>query len=214
MNLRFLTLLNTILAIAVTSLGLYHADTPAEQFYAIAFSPLIIFFGMTTFKKDGSVGQTTLHLEIDKSSRKKHKEPVLSMVKTDLPHTADLIDSDKRAFLKMVGATGISLLLYTLFQKKGPISLMNAQSGPTPLTDSTGKPINPREKLPTDGYHIAQMDNGLISYYGFTNNEGGWYIIKEDSETGAFRYAKGDADFAVAWEKREEQGYDYFNNVF
>jgi len=59
-------------------------------------------------------------------------------------------------------------------------------------------------------YKIADIDD--TGYFGFTNKDGGWYIMKESS--GAFRYIKGDSDYATSWTGRVGLSYDYFNNIF
>ena len=128
----------------------------------------------------------------------------------------DIADIDKRAFLKLIGGTGLSFLLYALFNKKPANSLLSPLSdqGTTALLDVKGNVIDPREKLPTDGYTISEIEDDLIAFYGFTNRDGAWFVMKEDTESGSVRYVKGDTDFSAFWTKRENLNYDYFNKVF
>lgn len=67
---------------------------------------------------------------------------------------------------------------------------------------------------PSEGYRISEIDeNDSVTYYGFTNKDGAWYIVKEDTN-GSFRYAKGEKEFANNWETRRDLKYDYFYNTF
>lgn len=124
------------------------------------------------------------------------------------------IDVDKRDFLKLVGSAGIITFIYSLFSRRG-LFLGNAPVVSTAtLTDLSGNKINPAEKSITDNYSITEIDDATPeAYFGFLNNKGQWYIMKEDGE-GAFRYARGEADFEANWPKRDRLTYDYFHNVF
>lgn len=65
-----------------------------------------------------------------------------------------------------------------------------------------------------DQYKIADVDDATSpKYYGFTNKDGYWYILKNTSDT-TFRYVKGTTDYVTAWTDRAAQTYDYFHNVF
>lgn len=128
----------------------------------------------------------------------------------------DIVDIDKRAFLKLVGAAGFSFFLFSIFTKKveGLLLGNSTGSGSSVLEDRTGNQINPAEKEPTDGYKISEIDNNESTYYGFINKDGGWYVMKEDPDSGSFRYVRGDTDFPGNWARRENLTYDYFHNVF
>lgn len=125
-------------------------------------------------------------------------------------------DIDKRAFLKLVGATGLSFLMISIFGRKIE-SLFNGQSIQMPSLNSNPPSglTNPSASVsPTEGYAIAEIDEGDIGYYGFINKQGAWFIMKEDLESGSFRYVKGGSDFPSNWAKRENLKYDYFHEVF
>ena len=74
------------------------------------------------------------------------------------------------------------------------------------------------------GYQIVDQDvdsgDGDITYYGFLNQEGEWYIMQEDlSVSGdanlkAWRFIKGDSDYSTNWTGREALSYDTFQNAF
>lgn len=125
-------------------------------------------------------------------------------------------DIDKRAFLKLVGATGLSFLMISIFGKRIE-SLFNGQSIqiPSPTANPPRGLTSPSASVsPTEGYAIAEIEEGALGYYGFINKQGAWFIMKEDLESGSFRYVKGGSGFPSNWEKRENLKYDYFHEVF
>lgn len=125
-------------------------------------------------------------------------------------------DIDKRAFLKLVGATGLSFLLISIFGRRIE-SLFNGQSIQIPSPNSNpprGLTTPSASASPTEGYAIAEIDEGAIGYYGFINIQGAWFIMKEDLESGSFRYTRGGSNFPANWAKREHLKYDYFHEVF
>jgi hypothetical protein len=121
-------------------------------------------------------------------------------------------DIDKRAFLKILGATGLSFFIMSLFGRRAE-SLLLGNMENKPSTDDVVKtqqlPVSP-----TEGYTISEIDDGLIAYYGFMGPKGTWFIMRQDSNDGSFRYVKGDIDFPINWENRENLEYDYYANVF
>ena len=130
--------------------------------------------------------------------------------------TVGIADIDKRTFLKLIGVSGLSLFLYWIFTKRAgaPIFGGTSESGTVSLEDAAGNKINPAEKTPTDGYKITEIDDSIIAHYGFTHKNGSWFIMRLDTDTGSFRYARGVSDFARGWDKREQLKYDYYVNVF
>ena len=125
-------------------------------------------------------------------------------------------DSAKRDFLKMIGIAGVSLFVFSIFNRRAEIPFFGkAAAVPETLSlkDSTGRTINPAEKQPLDGYQISEIDDSIVAYYGFTNVDGSWFIMREDTDTSSFRYAKGDKEFPSGWKNRERLTYDYFHNL-
>ena len=127
-------------------------------------------------------------------------------------------DFDKRGFLKLIGAAGLSFFIFSIFNKRPEVPFFNKLTGekaPNPFLDSEGKPIELATKpLPTEGYQISEIDDSSNSFYGFINKEGNWFIMKEDAESGSFRYSKGETEFPVNWKNRAVLKYDYFHQVF
>lgn len=127
-------------------------------------------------------------------------------------------DIDKRAFLKLIGATGISLFLFSLFNKKAEGLFFKSVTGPTQgnvtLLDPQGQKVDPARNQPLDGFRISEFEDNIISFYGFTEKDGAWYIMRIDADNGSFRYTAGKENFPNYWRKRHNLIYDYFNNVF
>jgi hypothetical protein len=114
----------------------------------------------------------------------------------------------------MLGAAGISYFLFSIFSKRSGPLLFGKGSETSILKDGDGNKIDPAERQPTDGYRISEIDDNYTSYYGFTDKDGAWYIMKEDPDDGSFRYIKGKTSFDNNWASRENLNYDYFHNVF
>lgn len=128
----------------------------------------------------------------------------------------DVADVDKRTFLKFVGATGISFFLFSLLGRRVEALLFGRaiESGLPTLGNPAGSVADQPGSTPTDGYKIAEIDEGIATYYGFTGKSGGWLIMREDPDTGSFRYVKGDSNFPKNWANRERLKYDYYSSLF
>ncbi len=125
-----------------------------------------------------------------------------------------VVDLDKRAFLKLAATVGISYFIYSILFRRADLLVGRApDSGPVTLQKPDGQTIHPAETQPTDGYQIAEIDESEVSYFGFVDTEGNWFIMKEDV-AGSFRYTKGRTDFPNNWGIREQLKYDYYDRVF
>lgn len=72
---------------------------------------------------------------------------------------------------------------------------------------------------PTQFYRPADIDDkgpGNVSYYGFTDINGNWYILEEDLSVtpNTYRYAKGSANYPANFIGRAGLTYGYFYNIF
>lgn len=143
-------------------------------------------------------------------------EPVPVSVDKLETETTEIIDTNKRDFLKMIVAAGFSFFFFSILSKKAEALLFGKAigSGAVVLADPTGNKIYPVEKQPTDGYQISDIDESDYIYCGYINKNGGWYIMRQDSETGTFRYVKGESNFSHNWGNRERLKYNYFHQVF
>ena len=148
--------------------------------------------------------------------KKKAASPFLSPAPTPaVARVTQRQDPDRRMFLKLIGSAGLSMFFLSLFTKKAGAAFFGSVPGPgtVSLKDSGGTQIDPAQRHPTDGYKIAQLDDASPSYYGFTNKDGAWFIMKEDS-SGNYRYSKGTSGFSTNWTNRAGLTYDYFDVVF
>lgn len=148
---------------------------------------------------------------------KVHLPPKLnhSGVEKSKPKTeaVDVADIDRRTFIKLIGATGVSFFLFSILGSRVEALLFgrSPQFGTSPI--GSGGQFPQPGASPTDGYKIAEIDEGPVTYYGFTNQVGAWIIMREEAEGSSFRYAKGNSDFPNNWDDRKDQNYDYFFNL-
>lgn len=64
-------------------------------------------------------------------------------------------------------------------------------------------------------YKASDIDIAAdTKYYGFIDKDGNWYIIKEVTTAGTFRFVKGSSGYTTAWTARASQSYDYFYTIF
>ncbi len=206
-----LTYFSFIAASFVIVIAFVTATTYTQLGIAVLLFPLFVYFAFKVFPR--------------KTRRVYHKQPIAKVQPAPIAlsrtveaeprkESREVVDIDKRAFLKLVGAAGLSIFLSSIFIKKAEATLFGTATGPITLQDTNGKKINPAVSQPTDGYRIAEIDDAIISYYGFTNTDGAWFIMREDTDNGSFRYVKGDSNLSNNWVKRARLNYDYFNNVF
>ena len=197
---KILSYCSFVIASLVVVFAFVTATSYIQLAFAIAIYPLLVYFGFKVFPR--------------KSLLINPKEQVATVQ----PESENIEDGDKRSFLKLIGVTGISLFLYSIFSRRAQLQVPFLGSTSEPesvsLQDTTGNKIDPAEKQPTDGYRITEFDDSIIAYYGFTHKDGSWFIMQEDTDTGSFRYVRGTSDFASSWVNREKFNYDYFINVF
>lgn len=211
---QILIIYSFIVCLVLTLAGILSAKDITQLLSSFVFLPLIFYFGtrILRFVKPLPTKKAALV-----NKKKAVSTPAISqtaIIPEEIP--AGVADGDKRLFLKLIGSSGISLLLMALFTKKAQAAFFGSVPGPgvVAIKDSAGNKIDPAEKNPTDGYEITEIDDSSSpAYYGFVKKTGAWYIMQEDS-TGAYRYAKGDSLFSVAWSTKELQSYGYFNSIF
>ena len=168
---------------------------------AIIYYPLFVYFIFKTF-----------FYKISKVDYQ--KALVLPQQQVKMPKSSGgITDTKKRDFLKIIGTAGISFFLFSLFSRKKEIPFIGQLTGGrVPAASSSDGDKN--DTRITDDYQITEIDEGVVAYYGFTNMDGAWFIMKENSDTGSFRYYKGDKGFSQNWNNRENLKYDYFYKIF
>jgi hypothetical protein len=86
----------------------------------------------------------------------------------------------------------------------------------TVVVDSSGYlSVNSTNFSPVGMYITSDMDTAADSkYYGYVNTSGAWYIMKEVTTAGSFRFTVGSSGYITAWTNRTTQTYTYFDLVF
>jgi len=198
-------------------------------YYSFIIVTLMVIAGFLGAKDITQIITATLFFPLfiyfaSKVSPKKNKaiiipqETVLKPIKQrteEVRLTKEGVDIDRRAFLKLIGTAGMSLFLFSVFTRKAEAAFFGSVPGPgtVSLKDSQGTKIDPAEKHPTDGYLLAEYEDGeTYSYAGYTNKIGAWYIVRDDSTS--YRYTRGDSAFSTSWTNRASLSYDYYDNIF
>lgn len=191
-NFSFIIAGAVVIAIFIT------AKTYTQLGIAILLYPLLAFFAYKLFENTlWRPSQPTLTVAEEVEEVKKENVGVA--------------DIDKRLFLKLIGATGLSFFLISLFGRRIEALLFGQNLGTLPPSGGKTSTATPS---PTDGYTISEIDDSIVGYYGFINQAGAWFIMKRHLDTGSFRYVKGTSDFPKNWKNRENLKYDYFYNAF
>lgn len=209
---KTLTYSGLVIGSLLVILGFLTAKTYSQLAVAVVLYPALIFLALRTFPRKSfrSPKITTLAPLKSNQDRSKSSKP-----KTESTLVADI---DKRTFIKLIGATGISFFLFSLlgrwvealFFGRAGLPLMNTSTGATGNDNQFGLAGDSQ----TAGYKISEVDEGPVSYYGFINKDGAWLIMREESNGGSFRYARGNLDFPQNWSNRENLNYEYFHNLF
>lgn len=207
--LKILTYVILIAAAVLVAGTFITATSYAQLAVAILLYPLLVFFAFNTFPRKRS-------LPAKKQAGSSHSVKA-TPIETFKKESLGISDIDKRVFLKLIGGAGVTLFLFSIFNKKAEGMFFKNMPAIESITlqDSNGKKIDPAQNQPTDGYKISEIsEEETVTYYGFTNKDGAWFVMKEDATTGSFRYVKGDLNFPVGWKGRKDLAYDYFSNVF
>jgi hypothetical protein len=154
----------TYSSFAITSLlvilAFITATTYTQLGIAVVLYPFLAFFAYKLFiVKTQKLPAVSYQPPAVKSEEK-------TEAKSDNVSVADF---DKRAFLKLIGATGISFFLFSLLNRRVGNQLFGGSDLPgiSTLTDVSGNKIDPSERQLLDGYIISEIDEGYVAYYGF-----------------------------------------------
>ncbi len=205
---KTLTYSSFIVASVLMVFAFVTATNYSQLAIAILLYPLIAYFGFKILPRK-TWKAPVVAIRLPARPAKKVEEETAKPKKENI----EIADIDKRAFLKMIGAAGLSFFLFSLLNRKTETLFFGkgiTGTGMKILDEPAGKSS---DRQPTDGYRISEIDDDETTFYGFTNKEGGWFIMKEDTE-GSFRYTKGESNFTDNWKTREGLKYDYFYNVF
>lgn len=200
---KILIYYNFVVVSLIVVVGFLSAESYMELVTSTLFFPLFAYFALQVLPK-------------------KAKAIVLPTVKIQQAEAAEVlelkkegVDTNRRAFLKLIGTAGLSLFMFSLFTKRAEAAFFGSVPGPgsVSIKDTSGNKIDPSEKQPTDGYKITDIDDSSPAYYGFLNKNGAWFIQKE-GVSGDYRYTKGSAAYSTNWTNRASLTYDYFDNIF
>lgn len=204
---KFLLYYNFIVVAFIVVAGFLTATNYTQLLVAIAFFPLMAYF------------MAKIYPRRNRAIQPPEESKVVILEKDLSPENEKLkkagVDVDRRAFLKLIGTAGLSLFIFSLFTKRAEAAFFGSVPGPgtVSLKDSSGNKIDPAEKHPTDGYKIAELDDGLTyTYAGYINKSGNWFILRDDGSS--YRYVKGTSSFTTNWTNRASLTYDYYDNVF
>lgn len=209
-------ILTYILFIIATLLVIVIFLTSKNYYQLIAgviLYPLVIYFALKIFPRKRKVIMQTPQTRVVESLQSDNKTIEEKKIEREKVEVADI---DKRTFIKLIGAAGLSFFIFSILGRRIDSLLfggnnLNNQSSPNSVGASS--PLTP-DGQPTDGYRITDVDNGEVSYFGFTDQFGAWLIMRQDTQTSSFRYAKGNSGFASGWSKRQNLTYDYYYNLF
>lgn len=185
------------------------ATTLSQLAFAVILYPLLVYIAYKAF--------------LDQRLDARIKSAVHSKSIDPLKDSIEISDDDRRVFLKLVGSTGIFLFIYSLLNiGKKPQSVISNKlvklGNHTLGSDFPGFDAGSTEEKSLDqliaGYKIAEVDNNDVSYYGFIDIRGAWYIMQADTGVGSFRYVRGEAGFPENWANRKKLKYDYLDKVF
>lgn len=199
-----------VIALLVVVAAFVTAKTYIQLAVAIVLYPLLAFFAYKVFTHS-YWKRPAKNLQIAIQAKVKPVEKAANIEGKNI----GIADIDKRTFLKLIGATGVTFFLISIFGRRIEALLFNRNLETVP--NSVGAPVGKTgtpTASPTEGYTISEIDDNEVSYFGFINKDGGWFIMKGDTETGSFRYFKGKSNFPINWNNRENINYDYFHEVF
>lgn len=199
-----------VVTILMVCLGFLGVKSLPELMSAIFFAPLALYFGLAVLPKRSKAviivmpeTQSEKPVKITPPEEKIFEEKELPEEgKLELEEKPEEgFDPQRRAFLKIIGSTGASLFLLSIFTKRAQAAFFGSVPGPgtVALKDTLGAQIDPAIKHPTDGYKISRVDDSVPAYYGYTDKDGQWFIMKED-EDGNYTYAAGTTDFTDNWD--------------
>lgn len=212
--LNLLTYCGFVITSLIVIAAFITSTTYAQLAVAILLYPPLVYVAFKVFPRKASC--CLLKKQASTIEPPMQSSEIEELVKNE--GTIGIKDLDKRMFLKLIGGVGLSLFLFSLFNKKAE-GLFFKSLPPqemVSLKDIAGNKIDPAQNQPMDGYNICEVDDNdnIVTYYGFTNKDGAWFVMKEDTENGSYRYAQGTSNFPVNWGNHENLKYGYFSTVF
>lgn len=213
-----------VITILMVCLGFLGVKSLPELISAVFFAPLALYFGLAVLpRRSKAVVMVKPKIQPKKIVKIASSEEK-TLEEKELPEEGSLeleeeaeesFDPQRRAFLKIIGSTGASLFLLSIFTKRAQAAFFGSVPGPgtVALKDTTGTQIDPAIKHPTDGYKISRVDDSTPAYYGYTDKDGQWFIMQEDAD-GNYTYAVGTTDFTDSWAVKGTLDYKEYYEKF
>ncbi len=215
---RVLIIYSFLACAFLMAVGIFSARSSGQLLASFIYLPLVFFFGTKIFHwlLAKTVTRVVVQNKVLPGPASNNAQVVSSPTDPESDEEG-VTDKDKRLFLKLIGTTGISLLLLALFSRRARDTFLGGGVAAGPdvvgIKDTTGNQIDPAQQGPTDGYEISEIDDeGTPVHFGYVKKTGAWYIMQYNN--GNFRYTKGDKNFSANWSKRTELTYGYFNDIF
>lgn len=214
MKTKILTYSSLAIASLFVILAFVTAKTYAQLVAAVLLYPILIFLFFKIFPRE-SLRLPKITIAIGTPSKTN-----LTRLQTPNPGKesleAGVVDINRRTFIKLIWATGISFLLLSIFGRRIQNIFSSGSDEHPGMTERNFlQQIGQSNTSSVDGYKISEIDEGsTVSYYGFVDKFGAWIVMKEDGEENSFRYVKGKLDFPENWKNRAKLNYDYFYNLF
>jgi hypothetical protein len=222
---KLLMYYNFILITIMAVMGFVGTTSIPQLISAALFSPIAIYFWLLVLPKKNKKlpisGNMAIARVIDVKKGKATEGEIEKLEEGVLLNKklGKGFDIDRRMFLKLIGSTGLMVFIFSIFSQKAEGAFLGSVPGPgtVALKDTTGAQVDPAIKTPTDGYKITETDDSdpNFSYYGFVDKSGKWFIMREGN--GAYRYTKGDSNFASNWTNNKVNPtipYNYFDIIF
>lgn len=95
------------------------------------------------------------------------------------------------------------------------IELLKLQSEAITLLKNQPPPVPPKPAPISDYKPHDQATDKLnkLSFFGFADAEGKWYILCQNARAKTQRYAAGDTDYGEAWQTRANHSYTTFSEA-
>ncbi|MFZ3301266.1 MAG: hypothetical protein WA152_00960 [Microgenomates group bacterium] len=189
-----------------------------QLYTAILLYPVLTYIMLTVFPRHDQpedIHQQTNNIGVGEVVSQKPNKSLDVVIPRE---KVEIVDIDKRTFLKLIGTAGISFFLFSILGRRAEDYIFNKTQGLglNPTQNNTPNiSMSPQGgSLPSDEYKISEIDDGIISFYGFVNKSGSWLIMREDTQENSFRYSRGETNFSRSWADRSNLKYDYYHNLF
>src|SRR3990167_10191345 len=162
MTKSIVTYSSLVFACLVVVVAFVTATTYTQLAVAAILYPILIFFAYKVLPLRIMVWDS-------KKAEPEVEEKVQAHEKSDQTEseTTGISDINKRAFLKLIGATGLSFFLISIFGRRVESLLFgqNLVQIPTSVGNLPGSTNIASTASPTQEYTISEIDDNIVGYY-------------------------------------------------